>query len=182
MFTVQWKLPFPVVPAIFFELPITWTFFRLPLKVRVIGSRLYVLTTGYPIIYFFLRSLHLATRAFLFLPRWTRQKEPLLAGWVPSQISLNHRLSNHFFLSSLHLARRAFLLVPRPRRQNEALPAQGEFPWVYQTVKKKIHEIWIDFFSVLKFIFFGKIWNPDFKLIEVQISKANETIVNILNF
>ena len=30
--------------------------------------------------------------------------------------------------------------------------------------------------------FFGKIWNADFKLIEVQISKANETIVNILNF
>ena len=39
MFTVQFSL----LPAIFFELPITPTFFRFPLKVRVIGSRLYLL-------------------------------------------------------------------------------------------------------------------------------------------
>ena len=32
---------FPLLPAIFFELSITRTFFRFPLKVRVIGSRLY---------------------------------------------------------------------------------------------------------------------------------------------
>ena len=46
MFTVQLKLFFFLLPAIFFELPITRipdnsNFFRFPLKVRVIGSRLY---------------------------------------------------------------------------------------------------------------------------------------------
>ena len=33
---------FTLLSAIFFELPITRTFFRFPLKVRVIGSRLYI--------------------------------------------------------------------------------------------------------------------------------------------
>ena len=41
MFTVQSKLFFTLLSAIFFELPITPTLFRFPLKVRVIGSRLY---------------------------------------------------------------------------------------------------------------------------------------------
>ena len=41
MFTVQQRLFFTLLSAIFFELPITRTFFRFPLKVRVIGSRLY---------------------------------------------------------------------------------------------------------------------------------------------
>ena len=42
MFTMQKKLFF-FLPAIFFELPITRTYlFRFPLKVRVIGSRLYL--------------------------------------------------------------------------------------------------------------------------------------------
>ena len=40
MFTVQKKLFFTLLSAIFFELPITRTIFRFPLKVRVIGSRL----------------------------------------------------------------------------------------------------------------------------------------------
>ena len=43
MFTVQLKLFFSLLPAIFFELPITqspndWNFFRFPSKVQVIGS------------------------------------------------------------------------------------------------------------------------------------------------
>ena len=47
MFIVQQKLSFTLLSAIFFELPITRTFFRFPLKVRVIGSRLYfTLTTS----------------------------------------------------------------------------------------------------------------------------------------
>ena len=41
MFTVQWKLFFTLLSAIFFEFPITQTFFRFPLKVRVIRSWLY---------------------------------------------------------------------------------------------------------------------------------------------
>ena len=40
MFTVQSKLFFTLLSAIFFELPITPTLLRFPLKVRV-GSRLY---------------------------------------------------------------------------------------------------------------------------------------------
>ena len=49
MLTVQWKLFFSLLPAIFFELPITQTpdnsnFFRFPLKVRVIESQLYALS------------------------------------------------------------------------------------------------------------------------------------------
>ena len=40
-FSVQQKLFFTLLWDIFFELPITRTFFRFPLKVRVIGSRLY---------------------------------------------------------------------------------------------------------------------------------------------
>ena len=43
MFTAQYKLFFTLLSAIFFELPITRTYFRFPLMVRVIGSRLYVL-------------------------------------------------------------------------------------------------------------------------------------------
>ena len=47
MSIVQQKLSFTLLSAIFFELPITRTFFRFPLKVRVIGSRLYfTLTTS----------------------------------------------------------------------------------------------------------------------------------------
>ena len=42
MFTVQQKLFFTLLSAIFLEVPITRTFFRFPLKVRVIGSRLYM--------------------------------------------------------------------------------------------------------------------------------------------
>ena len=47
MFTVQKKLFFTLLLAIFFELPITRTpdnsnIFRFPLNVRVIGSRLYL--------------------------------------------------------------------------------------------------------------------------------------------
>ena len=38
MFTVQQKLFFTLLLAIFFELPVTRTFFRFPLKVRVIRS------------------------------------------------------------------------------------------------------------------------------------------------
>ena len=41
MFTVQEKLCFILLSAIFFELQITRTFFRFPLKVRVIRSQLY---------------------------------------------------------------------------------------------------------------------------------------------
>ena len=49
MFTTQEKRFFSLLPAIFFELPMTWTpdnsnFFRFPLKVRVIGSPLYLYT------------------------------------------------------------------------------------------------------------------------------------------
>ena len=40
MLRVQQKLFFTLLLAIFFELPITRTFFRFPLNVRVIGSRL----------------------------------------------------------------------------------------------------------------------------------------------
>ena len=53
LFTVHWvKTVFTLLSAIFFELPITRTpdnsnFFRFPLKVRVIGSRLYLQSSHY---------------------------------------------------------------------------------------------------------------------------------------
>ena len=46
MFTVQLKLFFTLISAIFFQLTITRTFFRFPLKVLVIGSRLYLKKTS----------------------------------------------------------------------------------------------------------------------------------------
>ena len=74
---------------------------------------------------FFLSTLHRGRRAFILLSCSRRQKQPLLAGSVARQISLNHRLPNHvFFLSTLHRARRAFLLLSCSRRQKQPLLAR----------------------------------------------------------
>ena len=56
---------FTLLSAIFFELSITRTFFRFPLKVRVIGSRLYVHIHAVSWLYFTV-TFHFAVNLFCF--------------------------------------------------------------------------------------------------------------------
>ena len=69
MFTVQLKLFFFLLPATFFELPITRipdnsNFFRFPLKVRVIGSRLHCEHT------LFFLSVHARNCGTVLVPKY----------------------------------------------------------------------------------------------------------------